>query len=110
MVRWASLVRLRIPAGAYPTQLQYGPNTLAMREPMAGYYIVDCNGRACDGAQLTFTLKRPADATTDTGDWLVQGYWLGLPPDAAATAGARPPTAIPIQMGDVTITTGRDGF
>lgn len=106
----ARMVRLRIPAGAYPTQFQYGADTLAMREPMAGYYVVDCNGRACDGAQLTFTLKRPADATTDAGDWLVQGYWLGLPPDAAATAGARPATAIPIQMGDVTITTDRDGF
>jgi hypothetical protein len=106
----ARMVRLRIPAGAYPTQLRYGPNTLAMREPMAGYYIVDCNGRACDGAQLTFTLKRPADSTIDAGDWLVQGYSLGLPPDAAATAAARPATAIPIQMGDVTITTDRDGF
>jgi hypothetical protein len=106
----ARMVRLRIPAGAYPTQLQYGPNTIAMREPMAGYYIIDCNGRACDGAQLTVTLNRPADATTDVGDWLVQGYWLGLPPDAAATAAARPDTAIQIQMGDVTITTDRDGF
>jgi hypothetical protein len=106
----ARMVRLRIPAGAYPRQLQYGPNTIAMREPMAGYYIVDCNGRACDGAQLTFTLKRPADATTDVGDWLIQGYWLGLPPDAAATAETRPDTAIPIQMGDVTITTNRDAF
>jgi hypothetical protein len=106
----ARMVRLRIPAGAYPIQLQFGPNTIAMREPMAGYYIVDCNGRACDGAQLAFTLKRPADATTDAGDWLVQGYWLGLPSDAAATAETRPDTAIPIQMGDVTITTDRDGF
>jgi hypothetical protein len=106
----ARMIRLRIPAGAYPTQLQYGPSTIAMREPMAGYYIVDCNGRACDGAQLIFTLRRPADATTDAGDWLVQGYWLGLPSDAAATAQTRPDTTIPIQMGDVTITTDRDAF
>jgi hypothetical protein len=104
------MVRLRIPAGAYPVKFQYGSNTLAMREPQGGYYIVDCNGRACDGAQLTFTLKRPADSTTDAGDWLIQGYWLGLPSDARAIVEARPDTAIPIQMGDVTITTDRDGF
>jgi hypothetical protein len=81
-----------------------------MREPQGGYFIVDCNGRACDGAQLTITLNPPADATTENPEWLIQGYWLGLPPDAVATVDARPDTAIPIQMGDVTITTRRQTF
>jgi hypothetical protein len=81
-----------------------------MREPQGGFFIVDCHGRSCDGAQLTFTLKPSAGAAAEKPEWLIQGFWLGLPPDAAATSDARPDTAVPIQMGDVTITTRRQSF
>jgi hypothetical protein len=106
----ARMVRLRIPAAAQPTKFTYGANTIAMREPQGGFFIVDCHGRSCDGAQLTFTLKSAADAAAEKPEWLIQGFWLGLPPDAAATSDARPDTAVPIQMGDVTITTKRQSF
>jgi hypothetical protein len=106
----AQMVRLRIPAGAFPAQLAYAGNTVAMRKPQAGYFIVDCNGRACDGAKLSFILKPPADAPAAPPQWIVQGYWLGLPPDAAATADARDDASLRYQMGDVTVTTRKQAL
>ncbi len=106
----ARMIRLRIPAGAHPTRLTYEGSTIDVREHQAGYYIVDCIGRACDGARVSVTLDPPEAPATATPDWIVQGYWLGLPPDAAVTAGARGEHTIPIQMGDVTITTKRQTF
>lgn len=105
----AQLIRLRIPAGASPTQFSYAGKQIAMREAQAGYFTVDCNGRACDGAQLSFTLK-PGAPTAEPPQWIIQGYWLGLPPDAAATAEARDDAALRYQMGDVTVTTRRLTF
>jgi Peptidase family M28 len=108
----AQMIRLRIAAHAWPTQFAYNSNTLAMREAQNGYFIVDCNGRACDGARLQFRIVKPKDAEppSEPAFWIVQGYWLGLPPDAAATANARTDAALRYQMGDVTITTKRQVF
>jgi len=106
----ARTVRMRIPAGAYPVQLGYGGRPVAMVEPQAGYFIVEIVGRASDGAELAFTLTPPANATAAKPDWIVQGIWPGLPAEARSLTDARPDTAIPIQMGDVTITTKRQQF
>ena len=35
--------------------------------------------------------------------WIVQGFWLGLPPEGASAVAARGDAAVPIQMGDITI-------
>ena len=106
----ARTVRLRIPAGAYPAQMIYGGRPTAMVEPLSGYFTVEIVGRACDGAELEFTLTPPANAPAARPDWVVQGIWPGLPPEARPLADARPDTAIPIQMGDVTITTKKQQF
>lgn len=108
----AQMTRLRIPAGAYPASLTYNTSTLAMREAQNGYFIVDCNGRACDGAKLQFTIDLPENYSPpkEPAPWIVQGYWLGLPSEAAATASARDDAALRYQMGDVTITTKRQVF
>jgi hypothetical protein len=106
----AQLVRVRIPAGAGPTGFSYGGQQIAMSETQSGYFVVDCNGRSCDGAQLTFTLKPQDPRPADPPSWIVQGYWLGLPPDADATANARDDAALRYQMGDVTVTTRRTRF
>ena len=104
----ARMIRLRIPAGAQPTQLDYAGNAVAMVEPSNGYYVIDCVGRACNGANISFLLKTGQPAAADAPlQWIVQGYWLGLPPDAAATADARDENSVRIQMGDVTVTTAR---
>jgi hypothetical protein len=108
----AQLTRLRIPSGAHPVELAYAGKQIAMREAASGYFVVDCHGRSCDGAQLSFTIKPPPGAAppADPPVWIVQGYWPGLPPDAAATANARDDAALRYQMGDVTVTTRRLAF
>lgn len=106
----ARLVRLRVPAAARPTQLSYGGRLSALREPQQGFYIIEIVGRASDGAIVEFTLNPPTDAAAPKPDWLVQGVWEGLPPDARAIADSRPDTAVRIQMGDTTITTKKQQF
>ncbi len=106
----ARLVRLRIPAGARPTQLSFGDRVSALREPQQGFYVVEIVGRASDGAVLEFTLNPPTDAAALKPDWLVQGVWAELPPEARAIADMRPDTAVRIQMGDTTITTKQQQF
>lgn len=106
----ARVIRLRIPADAGPTQLAYGDKPVAMREPQSGYYIVEIVGRAADGATLDLTLAAPGDPAAKKSDWIVQGIWTRLPPDAEATARARPDTAVRIQMGDVTVTSKKQQF
>lgn len=106
----ARMIRLRIPAGARPTQLDYAGNSVAMVEAQNGYFIVDCVGRACNGANISFILNPGAASPDNKPEWIVQGYWLGLPPDAGATADARDENSVRIQMGDVTVTTTRTEF
>ena len=106
----ASMVRVRIPAGAHPTQLNYDGRIIAMREPQQGFYVVEIVGRSSDGATLEFTLQPPASAPATKPDWLIQGIWTQLPPEGRALADARPDTAVRIQMGDTTITTKRQQF
>lgn len=106
----ARTIRLRIPAGAHPTQLTYDGRTIAMREPQQGYYVVEIVGRAANGATLEFTLQPPAGAPATKPDWLVQGIWTSLPPEAQPLADSRPDNAVRIQMGDTTITTKKQQF
>jgi hypothetical protein len=109
----ARTIRLRIPASAHPTQLTYDGRTTAMREPQQGYYVVEIIGRAANGATLEFTLQPPTKApspSTTKPDWLVQGIWTSLPPEAQALADSRPDNAVRIQMGDTTITTKKQQF
>jgi len=109
----ARMIRFRIPAGAHPTSLQLtgAPNLITMREPQNGAYIFDCVGATCDGGLVTLTL---ASATTPEEKaaalaypWFVQGYWNGLPEEAAPIAALRTDAALQAHMGDVTVTTSR---
>lgn len=107
----AQQIRLRIPEEARPTSLHYAnaPNPAPLRKPTKGYYTFDCLGRACDGAVVRLTLARP-DAETPAAlatPWFVQGYWAGLPPEGEAIAALRTDAALPIQTGDITVTTRR---
>lgn len=106
----ARVIRLRIPAAAHPTQLSYGDKPIAMREPQDGFYIVEIVGRAADGATLDFTLEPPKDAAAKKPDWLIQGVWTQLPPDAKPLIDARPDTAVRIHGSDVTVTTKKHQF
>lgn len=106
----ARVVRLRIPAEGHPTQLAYGDKPIAMREAQNGFYIVEIVGRAADGATLDFTLAPPANAASKQPDWIIQGIWTQLPPDAKPLTDARPETAVRIQDGDVTVTTKKHRF
>ncbi len=106
----ARLVRLRIPAGARPTKLTHGGRSVPMIEPQAGFFVIDIVGRSSDGAEVDVLLAPPANAPAEKPEWLVQGIWTELPPDARATADARPDTAVRIQMGDVTVTTKKQTF
>jgi hypothetical protein len=108
----AQQIRLRIPEEARPISLQYGsgPHALPMTRPTAGYYIFDCVGRSCDGGVVHLTLAAPAasqSATQTPAPWLVQGYWGGLPPEGQAVAALRTDAAVPIQSGDLIMTTKR---
>lgn len=105
----ARLIRLRIPEEVRPVQLTYGAARIAMRAPQSGYYIVEIVGRAADGALVNLLLD-PAQERHDRRDWIIQGVWTGLPAEAAATARARPDTAVSIQMGDVTIVTKKQAI
>lgn len=102
----ARMIRLRIPGAANPVSVRFAGDDYPLKSGPAATYIVDIVGRAANGATLEVTLPpQPEGATVETPPWLVQGYWTQLPPDAAALAAARPDTALPIQMGDVSVTT-----
>jgi hypothetical protein len=118
----ARIIRLRIPASARPASFQHAgaPAPLAMKQAQNGYFIIDCVGRACDGAEYTLTFAAAPSATPGetpdaapdaSGDqprpWIVQGYWSGLPSEADSVAAARPDTALQVHAGDVTIVTTR---
>jgi hypothetical protein len=115
----ARMVRLRIPARVAMSRVQWNGADVKIEQAGAdGYHVLDCLGRACDGARLDITTgpaKAPAadppapktPAPETPAPWIVQGFWLGLPPDAASAAAARGEAAVPIQMGDITIVTTR---
>lgn len=105
----ARSIRLRIPAEAHPTQLTYDGSTLAIGKPQQGYNVVEVVGRAANGATLEFTLE-PAATAAARLDWLIQGIWTELPPEARALAASRPDTAVRIGTGDTTITTKKQPF
>ncbi|MDZ4760543.1 MAG: M28 family peptidase [Alphaproteobacteria bacterium] len=102
----ARQVRLRIPAGARPLSVQHQDalSPTDIDAPPDGDYVFDCVGRACSGARIAVTLAPPSVAP---GPWTVQGYYAGLPQEAAAVAALRPETSLRIGMGDVTVTTRR---
>lgn len=102
----ARMIRLRIPGAANPVSVRFAGADYALKSGPAETYIVDIVGRAANGAIVDVTLApKPEGATVAPPPWLVQGYWTQLPPDAAPLAAARPETALPIHMGDVSITT-----
>jgi hypothetical protein len=108
----ARMVRIRIPADANASEISINGAATKLGKAQAGYLIIDCLGRACDGAQLTVTFSPPAGAPAPSKppEWIVQGYWLGLPPDAQYITKARDDDAVPMQLGDVTVTTKRQAF
>ncbi|HEV7692488.1 MAG TPA: hypothetical protein VGO52_16750, partial [Hyphomonadaceae bacterium] len=108
----ARMVRIRIPADAYATEVSVNGASAKLGQPQDGYFIIDCVGRACDGGELRVTFSPPPDAKPPEKppEWIVQGYWLGLPPDGQPIVRARGDAALPIQLGDITITTKRQTF
>jgi hypothetical protein len=102
----ARFIRIRIPAAANPLRLTYLPNGRAfpMVRALNGYFVFDCVGRNCDGAELKMELKAPVNGAA-APDWTVQGFITGLPPEAAAVARLRPDWAIQIGTGDATVVT-----
>jgi hypothetical protein len=105
----AQQIRLRIPEDARPTSLQYGDApALEMRKAVAGYYIFDCVGRSCDGGVVHLKVAAPfANPPATQTPWMIQGYWKGLPPEGQSVADLRTDAAVPIQSGDLTMTTKR---
>jgi len=102
----ARMIRLRIPGAANPVSVRFAGVDYPLKSGPAETYIVDIVGRAANGATVDITLApKPEGATVETPPWRVQGYWTRLPPDAQPLAAARPATALPIQMGDVSVTT-----
>jgi hypothetical protein len=102
----ARLIRIRIPAAANPLRLTYMPNGHAfpMVKALNGYFIFDCVGRSCDGAELKVELKTPPKGAASP-EWTVQGFITGLPAEAIAIAKLRPDWAIQIGTGDATVVT-----
>jgi hypothetical protein len=102
----ARQVRLRIPTAANPVSVAFGGADYTFRGGPAEIYAIDIIGRSANGATVDVTLApRPEGAEEKPLTWLVQGYWTRLPDDAKSLAGARPDTAVFIQMGDVSVTT-----
>ena len=102
----ARQVRLRIPTAANPVSVTFGGADYTFRGGPAEIYAIDIIGRSANGATVDVTLApRPEGAEEKPLTWLVQGYWTRLPDDAKSLAGARPDTAVFIQMGDVSVTT-----
>jgi hypothetical protein len=108
----ARMVRIRIPTDAYATEISVNGASAKLGKAEGDYFIVDCVGRACDGGELRVTFSPPKDAAPPAKppEWIVQGYWLGLPPEAQSITRARGDAALPIQLGDITITTKRQTF
>jgi hypothetical protein len=102
----ARFIRIRIPAAANPLRLTYLPNgrVFPMVKALNGYFVFDCVGRSCDGAELKVELKAPVNGPA-APEWTVQGFLTGLPPEAAAVARLRPDWAIQIGTGDATVVT-----
>ncbi len=101
----ARSLRLRLPASARPLSIAYDGRAYATRATASGEYVIDITGASADRAVIEITL-----GSSEKAEWLVQGIWPGLPPDAEPTASVRPDTTVRIQMGDVTITTKKQVF
>lgn len=102
----ARQVRILIPAGVYPTSLSLNGANAKLFEGADGYFTLDCVGRACDGASFQLTTAPPKDAVPPAEPiaWTVLGFWSGLPAEAQPIAALRTDAALPIQLGDITIT------
>ncbi len=102
----ARLIRLRIPAEYKPVRvhLDGAPNPVIMKDNAV---VFDCVGRACDGRRVTISLDVSQPQAEDMPPWIIQGYWTALPREALSVQELRPETALPVQMGDITITTRR---
>jgi hypothetical protein len=96
-------IYLRIPNAAHAARVRMNGaeadfGEVGSSEDLPDYVMLGCEGRSCDGAELTVTLG--GEAT----DWSV----IGLAPGAAAPAQAalarRGETRTPVQFGDDTIT------
>lgn len=67
--------------------------------------FVRCSGRSCDGALFTLLLESRAPV-----EWLVTGWYEGLPEEARPLLAARPPLARPQYSADGTIGYRRQRF
>jgi hypothetical protein len=96
-------VYLRIPASAHAARMRMNNAEadyadVGESDDLPGYVMLGCEGRSCDGAEITMTL-----GATST-DWSI----IGLTPGAAAPAQSiiarRPPTRTAVHFGDNTVT------
>ncbi|MBI3437378.1 MAG: hypothetical protein HY054_01770, partial [Proteobacteria bacterium] len=95
-------IYVRIPESAHAADVRLNGAEasyadVGKSDDLPGYVMLGCEGRSCDGAELSMTLG--ANAT----DWTI----IGLTPGAAAPAQAvishRPPTRTAVHFGDNTI-------
>jgi hypothetical protein len=98
----ARMVRLRIPASAEATRLSFKGSAPIPVSAQNGVIVIDCVGRACDGAVLEFNAEA-LDPKPGSEAWTILGVWSGLPESYAGLAPVRPATAVPIQTGDTTV-------
>ena len=97
--RGAGHVALIIPeaAGLRRIAVPDAATTLEALPARNGFHTFDCFGARCDGLSLTLHLQSSGPITF----FIYDDTW-GLPPSGTALLQARPATAAPSQMGDVT--------
>lgn len=100
-------VLIRIPVEAAPLRARVNGAEASFSDTDgsdAEYMSLACQGRACDGAEVSIALN----AGSADADWFVIGQFPGHASPAAETLRARrPASATPIQFGDSVVTLSR---
>jgi hypothetical protein len=98
---------IRIPSASAPLRVRVNgveTNFADTGGEQADFMSVACQGRSCDGADVTITLG----AVAEPADWFIIGQFPGRAVSAAVALRARrPPSATPIQFGDGALTLSR---
>ncbi|MFZ2030677.1 MAG: M28 family peptidase [Vitreimonas sp.] len=94
---------LRIPESAHARHVRMNNAEadyadVGQSDDLPGYVMLGCEGRSCDGAEITMTL-----GATST-DWSIIGVTPGAAAPAQSLIAHRPPTRTPAHFGDNTVT------
>jgi hypothetical protein len=102
---YRALIRIPIEAAPLRTNISGAEASFADTESSGAEYMsLACQGRACEGAEVSIALSADgADA-----DWYIIGQFPGhASPAADAVRARRPASATPIQFGDSVVTLSR---